>query len=84
MILVYLPIPHAIEQQLPQAEPEPEQLEELEQPPQAELELYQDTIIDDSQLIIDNSEVIIDNHKINLPKSLASKICLYDIVVLTL
>ena len=73
MILVYLPISHAIEQQLPQAEPEPEQLEELEQPPQAELELYQDTIIDDSQLIIDNSEIIVDNHKINITKSLANK-----------
>ena len=62
MIVVYLQISHAIEQQLPQAEPEPEQLEELEQPPQAELELYQDIIT----------------------KSLASKICLYDIVGLTL
>ena len=57
MILVYLPISHAIEQQLPQAE----------------LELYQDTIIDDSQLIIDNSEIIVDNHKINTTKSLANK-----------
>ena len=67
MILVYLPISHAIEQQLPQAEPEPEQLEELEQPPQAELELDQDIITNDSEIII------IDNHKINVTKSLASK-----------
>ena len=67
MILVYLPISHAIEQQLPQAEPEPEQLEELEQPLQAELELYQGIITNDSEIII------IDNHKINVTKSLASK-----------
>ena len=55
MILVYLPISHAIEQQLPQSEPEPEQLEPSEQT-QPELELSQDTS-NDPDFAIDNAEI---------------------------
>jgi hypothetical protein len=50
-----------------QAEPEPEQLEQSEQSKQ-ELELSQDTIVDDSEIIIDDAEIITDDLKIDFTK----------------
>ena len=56
MILVYLPISHAIEQQLPQAEPQPEQSEQLEQT-QPKLKLCHDIIDDSERIIIDDPKI---------------------------
>ena len=60
------------EKQQHQAELQPEQLEQSEQA-QPELELCQDTIINDSEIIDDSEIIIIDTPKIRATKLLASK-----------